>query len=72
MAGRPSTLSTTLNPREQMVLAGFFAGRLPAGQVHDQLLKARALAEAVAVPEAVPELIAAPAPARRFRVRLAA
>ena len=72
MAGRPSPLSTTLDPREQMVLAGFFAGRLPAGQVHAELLKARAIADAAAGVAAESEPVADRVPARRLRARLAA
>ena len=44
-----------LNAGEQRVLASFIAGRLPAGQVHAELQRARVTAPA--------EPVAAPAPA---------
>jgi hypothetical protein len=72
MAGPSPALTASLNPREQMVLAGFLAGRLPAGQVHAQLARARAVAEASVAAAVVPAPPAQPAPARRLRPRLAA
>lgn len=70
-AYRPA-LGTTLSPRERSVLAGFLAGRLPAGQVHAQLALARVVAPATEVPRGAPDSTVAPAPARGLRLRPAA
>jgi hypothetical protein len=45
-----------LTQGEQRALASFIAGRLPAGQLHDELCRARqdALARAAAQPRFVP------------------
>ena len=50
-----------LSPAEQRVLACFLAGRLPAGQVHTELVQARAAAHAPApaVAQAAPVPVAA-------------
>jgi phage terminase large subunit-like protein len=59
---RSSTAARHLTQGEQRALASFLAGRLPAGQLHGELCRAResALAQA-ARPAAAPA--AAPAPA---------
>jgi len=63
MAPSFDPVTTSLSAGEQRVLAGFLAGRLPAGQVHTRLCRARA--EAVAA-------VADVRPARRLRLRAAA
>jgi hypothetical protein len=62
-----------LSQGEQRALASFYAGRLPAGQLHDELCRAREAAlaaaaahEAPAGPPPLPETAPAlPAPALR-------
>jgi hypothetical protein len=49
-----------LSPGERRALASFLSGRLPAGQLHAELCRARAAAETVREPAPV-----APAPALR-------
>jgi hypothetical protein len=58
--GKPSTAANRLTQGEQRALASFLAGRLPAGQLHGELCRARkaALGQA-ARPTAAP----GPAPA---------
>ena len=63
-----ATPASSLTQGEQRALASFIAGRLPAGQLHGELCRAReqALAKAVAQPNAVtpaPASAAMPAPA---------
>jgi hypothetical protein len=63
-----ATPASSLTQGEQRALASFIAGRLPAGQLHGELCRAReqALARAAAQPNAMqPEerLAAAPVPA---------
>jgi hypothetical protein len=55
-----ATPASSLTQGEQRALASFIAGRLPAGQLHGELCRAReqALARAAAQPQA-----ASPAPA---------
>jgi hypothetical protein len=57
-----SMATAALTQGEQRALASFLAGRLPAGQLHGELCRAReqALARAAAHASPVPE---APAPA---------
>jgi hypothetical protein len=69
MGHRPASPSR-LSQGEQRALASFYAGRLPAGQLHAELCRAReaalaALASAEVPPEASPEApsTAVPAPA---------
>jgi hypothetical protein len=52
--GKDATPASCLSQGEQRALASFIAGRLPAGQLHDELCRAReqALAKAVARPAA--------------------
>lgn len=54
-----------LTQGEQRALASFIAGRLPAGQLHDELCRAReeALARAAAQPGADASVAERPAPA---------
>jgi hypothetical protein len=54
-----------LTQGEQRALASFIAGRLPAGQLHGELCRAReeALARAAAQPGASPSVADRPAPA---------
>jgi hypothetical protein len=49
-----------LSQGEQRALASFFAGRLPAGQLHEELCRAR---EAALSAAAAPESLGATAPA---------
>jgi len=58
--GKVATPASVLTQGEQRALASFIAGRLPAGQLHGELCRAReqALARAAAQP------VAAEAPAR--------
>jgi len=58
---KASTPARRLSQGEQRALASFIAGRLPAGQLNDELCRARAAAEARQVPAAVgaPALTAA-------------
>jgi hypothetical protein len=63
-----ATPASSLTQGEQRALASFIAGRLPAGQLHGELCRAReqALAKAVAQPSAVtpgPAPAAMPSPA---------
>jgi hypothetical protein len=50
--GKLSTTATRLTQGEQRALASFLAGRLPAGQLHGELCRAReaALTQATARP----------------------
>ena len=41
MTPRCAALSERLSPLERRALAAFIAGRLPAGQLEDELLRAR-------------------------------
>ena len=51
MESPPTCVAHRLSPAEQRVLACFLAGRLPAGQVHQELARARdQLCEAPLVP----------------------
>jgi hypothetical protein len=62
---KASTAASTLSQGEQRALASFIAGRLPAGQLHDELCRAReqAIAKAIAQPTAGAQgQAAAPAP----------
>lgn len=62
--GKTSTPAICLSQGEQRALASFIAGRLPAGQLHGELCRAReqALAKAAAQPTAArPQPVAAPA-----------
>jgi hypothetical protein len=61
-----ATPASSLTQGEQRALASFIAGRLPAGQLHGELCRAReqALARAAAQPQAaspVPAVVPAPA-----------
>jgi hypothetical protein len=62
----PTSATSRLTRGEQRALASFLAGRLPAGQLHGELCRAReaALAQAggTAAAAAVPALPPAPAP----------
>jgi hypothetical protein len=61
-----ATPASALTQGEQRALASFIAGRLPAGQLHGELCRAReqALARAAAQPSAaIPAPAAVPAPA---------
>jgi hypothetical protein len=63
-----ATPASSLTQGEQRALASFIAGRLPAGQLHGELCRAReqALAKAAAHPSAAspaPAPAAMPAPA---------
>ena len=67
--GTASIPVSTLSQGEQRALASFLAGRLPAGQLHDELCRAReaAIAKALAHTEGVeaapvPVSAAAPVP----------
>lgn len=53
-----------LSPGEQRALASFLAGRMPAGQLHAELCRAREEALAAA---AEPEAGVTPAPVPAFR-----
>jgi len=66
--GKVATPAGTLTQGEQRALASFIAGRLPAGQLHGELCRAReqALAKAASQPistAARPTPAGAPAPA---------
>ena len=69
--GKASTPARCLSQGEQRALASFLAGRLPAGQLHDELCRAReqALAKAAAqlgapaAPAPAPQPAGQPAPA---------
>lgn len=54
------TASSRLSPGEQRALTAFLAGRLPAGQLHDELARHReaalVAAAAVAAPAQRPQL----------------
>ena len=61
-----ATPASTLTQGERRALASFLAGRLPAGQLHGELCRAReqALAKAAAQPvPATPAPAVVPAPA---------
>jgi hypothetical protein len=51
---------TRLNPAEQRALSSFLAGRLPAGRLHEELLRARSMTLEGEAPMA-PPLAAEPA-----------
>ena len=53
-----------LSPGEQRALASFLAGRMPAGQLHEELCRAReaAVAAAEAAPQPQPGVVPAPVP----------
>ena len=59
------TPASSLTQGEQRALASFIAGRLPAGQLHGELCRAReeALARAAAHAGVAPEVPVAPHPA---------
>jgi hypothetical protein len=61
--GNAATAATYLSQGEQRALASFLAGRLPAGQLHDELCRARQAAIAKAIAHAEVER-RAPAPAQ--------
>jgi hypothetical protein len=64
--GKASTPARNLSMGEQRALSSFLAGRLPAGQLHAELCRAReqAIARAAAVQQGdAPSLAQAPAPA---------
>jgi hypothetical protein len=64
--GNPSGPSDCLTRGEQRALASFLAGRLPAGQLHAELCRAREDALAAALQPPVPDpALPAPAPALR-------
>ena len=65
MGRKPAPLVVhRLSFAEQRVLASFLAGRLPAGQVHEELQRARATpAPATSPPVATQAPVAAPVPA---------
>jgi hypothetical protein len=52
-----------LTQGEQRALASFYAGRLPAGQLHAELCRAREAALAAAAAREAPAEVPAPAPA---------
>jgi hypothetical protein len=60
-----SMATAALTQGEQRALASFLAGRLPAGQLHGELCRAReeALARAAAHARGAPEVPALPPPA---------
>jgi hypothetical protein len=60
-----SMATAALTQGEQRALASFIAGRLPAGQLHGELCRAReeALARAAAHASTTPAAPAAPSPA---------
>ena len=56
-----STPARRLSQGEQRALAAFIAGRLPAGQLNDELRRARETAVAQAAAQAQPAAVGAPA-----------
>ena len=55
MDSTPTCVAHRLSPAEQRVLACFLAGRLPAGQVHEALARARdQLGHAPLTPDPLP------------------
>jgi hypothetical protein len=56
-----STPARRLSQGEQRALASFLAGRLPAGQLNDELCRAREAALAQAAAEQAPAAVGAPA-----------
>lgn len=52
-----------LSAAEQRVLHSFMSGRLPAGQVHTELAKARVAETAAPVPVPAPAPVVQPVPA---------
>jgi phage terminase large subunit-like protein len=63
--GKPSSAASHLTPGEPRALASFLAGRLPAGQLHGELCRAREAALAQAARSAP---VAAPRPAPALQV----
>jgi hypothetical protein len=47
---RPEPISSQLTPAGRRALASFLAGRLPAGQLHDELCRSRPAEVTVAPP----------------------
>jgi hypothetical protein len=68
MGRTPPPLELRLNPAEQRALAAFFAGRLPAGQVHAELCRASTVE--APVPPLPDDTASIPVPARTSRRRL--
>jgi hypothetical protein len=58
---KASTPARRLSQGEQRALASFIAGRLPAGQLNDELCRARAAAQAHAEAREAPAAVGAPA-----------
>jgi hypothetical protein len=56
-----STSARSLSNGEQRALSSFLAGRLPAGQLHDELCRAREAALAQAEAQQAPAAVGAPA-----------
>jgi hypothetical protein len=56
-------LTGQLSQGEQRALASFLAGRMPAGQLHAELCRAREAALAAAAEREAPPEVASPAPA---------
>jgi hypothetical protein len=56
-----STTARRLSHGEQRALSSFLAGRLPAGQLHDELCRAREAALAQAEARQAPAVAGAPA-----------
>jgi hypothetical protein len=57
MGRKPTpTVVHRLSLAEQRVLTSFLAGRLPAGQVHDELQRARTAPEPAIAPKPAPAL----------------
>jgi hypothetical protein len=63
--GHGSASPGRLSQGEQRALASFLAGRLPAGQLHGELCRAREAALAAAVAQQSADAPAAPIPALR-------
>jgi hypothetical protein len=59
--GKASTHARRLSRGEQRALASFIAGRLPAGQLNDELCRAREAALAQADVQQAPAGVGAPA-----------
>jgi hypothetical protein len=63
MGRKPAPLVVhRLSVAEQRVLSSFIAGRLPAGQVHDELQRARMAPAPVIEPALEPQAAPAPQP----------
>jgi hypothetical protein len=58
---KASTSARRLSNGEQRALSSFLAGRLPAGQLHDELCRAREAALAQAEAQQAPAAVGAPA-----------